>query len=138
MKVQRTYHHCKHWEETPMWKSITGDEREILFRKAVEFTGNATLYGEWMMKVIELWPFSSEHNLSNSTMNRQAWIGHAATYLAIQCPEDITRAAWHTLTQKQQDDANAMADMAIAEWERRHKEDRRAKEKAPRQLSFRF
>jgi len=104
-----------------MWRVIHGAEAEEYLQKAITFTGNAELYGEWMMKVIDEWPKSCEHNLTCGGMNRQAWIGHAACCLAIGCPEEITRLAWHHLTEKQQDAANAKADAAILEWEKRYK-----------------
>jgi len=47
-------------------------------------------------------------------------VGHAATALAIGCPELITRMAWGRLTQEQQDAANAKAQQAINLWEIRH------------------
>lgn len=124
--MRRIYHPWDRWEEHKhgMWRIVHGEERERLLAKAVEFTGDAELYGRWMMRVIEEWPYSCEHNLTCEEMNRQAWVGHAATCLAIGCPEDITRLAWHRLTQNQQDRANLKADAAIAAWERRHRESR--------------
>jgi len=88
--------------------------------KAVEFTGNAVLYGCWMMKALEMWPISCEQNLSHKSNNRQAWIGHAACFLAIGSPEDVTREAWWMLTDEQRDLANAQADIAIADFEKRY------------------
>lgn len=102
-----------------MWQKIADPLRENAIKRAVEFTGNAPLYGRWMMEVLERWPISSEQNLSNTSINRQAWIGHAAAWLAISSPEDITRSAWWLLTERQRDEANAMADKAIAEFETR-------------------
>lgn len=104
-----------------MWRKCSRDEEAEFLRQAIEFTGDAELYGSWMMKVIEAWPISCEQNLTDQGMNRQAWIGHAAVCLAIKCPEYITRMAWWELTDQQRDEANAKADLAIAEWERRHK-----------------
>ena len=108
------------WEEHEfgMWRYVYGTEREQLLTEAIKFTGNAKLYGNYMLRVVKEWVYSCAHNLSCVTMNRQAWIGHAACCLAIKCPEDITRLAWHELTQKQQDEANAQADSAIEQWER--------------------
>lgn len=122
--IKRVYHHFSKWEEhkAGMWRTITGEEKRALLDKAIEFTGNTELYGEWMLKVTVRWPFSCEHNLTCTDMNRQAWIGHAATCLAINCPEEITREAWHHLTQQQQDEANVKADEAIASWENAYKE----------------
>lgn len=122
--MNRVYHPYWLWEEWKMgmWRTALGKERDDLLIKAIEFTGDAKVYGEWMMKAVEAWPKSCEHNLSDVHINRQAWIGHAATCLALGCPEDITRLAWHHLTKEQQDEANAMADKAIAEWERMFEE----------------
>lgn len=103
-----------------MWKSVYGEERERLLKEAIDFTGNAELYGSFMLRIIKEWPYSCEHNLTATDINRQAWIGHAACCLAIQCPEDITRLAWHQLTQEQQDKANAKANEAIKKWEEQH------------------
>jgi hypothetical protein len=100
-----------------MWRNTAKEESEELLKKAIEFTGNAELYGSWMMKVVSSWKYSCEHNMSYRGMNRQAWVGHAATCMAIKCPEHITRLAWHHLTQEQQDEANAKADEAILYWE---------------------
>lgn len=120
MNLERVYFSYDKWEEWHfgMWRTVSGVERQRFVQQAIEFTGDHKLYGKWMMKVIKAWPYSCLHNLSNVTMNRQAWVGHAACCLAIGCPEDITRVAWHELTTKQQDKANHQADMAIAKFER--------------------
>ena len=104
-----------------MWTAIKAKDRKAMLDKAIEFTGNAVLYGKYMRQVAKLWPISCEHNLTDSGINRKAWIGHAACCLAIRCPEDVTREAWAHLTQQQQDEANAQADAAIAQWEHERK-----------------
>lgn len=117
--MKRVFHPYHLWEDFKcgMWRNVVGDERNLWLQKAVEFTGDAELYGLWMMKVIKAWPISCEQNLTCTSMNRQAWIGHAACCLAIGCPEDITRAAWHLLTDQQRNEANQKADEAIKAWE---------------------
>lgn len=121
--IKRVYHPYWLWEETGhnMWGSV--EDRDWYLKWAIEFTGDAELYGEYMLRVAEEWKYSCEHNLSNRTQNRRAWIGHAACALAAQCPEDIVRAAWAHLTEQQQIDANAAADNAIAYWEREYAKD---------------
>lgn len=69
-----------------------------------------------MKRVVDEWPFSCEAALTASVMNHQAWIGHAGCAINHDAPEDITRLAWRTLTQEQQDLANMAADNAIAYW----------------------
>ena len=115
--INRIYHPHYAWEEVKynMW-GTTPDKMEML-EWAIKFTGNHKLYGEWMMKVAKDWTHSCEHNLSNTTQNRKAWIGHAACAYAKQCPEDIVRKAWGYLTEEQQNLANGVANDAIRYWE---------------------
>jgi hypothetical protein len=115
----RIFHRYEKWEDykAGMWRTVDKISAERFLREAIAFTGNAEVYGEWMMRVIVLWPLACEHNLTDDTQNRKAWIGHAACQLAIECPEYITRSAWGYLNKNQQDEANAMADLAIARWE---------------------
>lgn len=120
--IERVYHPWWEREEVGanMWGSV--DNRAEFLQKAIEFTGNAELYGHYMLRVCDEWPKSSQHNLSNTTQNRRAWIGHAACALAMGCPEDIVRQAWGHLTEWQQRAANQKADEAIQYWEQNHAE----------------
>ena len=128
MKLKKIYHPYQLWEDykAGMWRTVERKDREDLLAKAITFTGNAELYGSWMIKVIREWTKACEHNLTDININRRAWIGHAACCMAIQCPEDITREAWGYLTEQQRIDANLMADKAILKWEspRMKKEDK--------------
>ena len=116
--IKRIYHPYWKWEEVKfnMWGRV--DDKQEFLEKAIEFTGNYKLYGKYMMKVVKDWKYSCEHNLSDKSQNRQAWIGHAAAALALQCPEDIVRQAWWHLTDKQREMANKEADKAINYWEK--------------------
>ena len=115
--IERIYHPYWQWEEADsnMWGTV--DDKKKYLDAAIEFTGDAELYGSWMVKVVRKWKYSCEHNLSNKTQNRQAWIGHAACALAMGCPENIIRSAWSYFSKEQQDEANAQADEAIQLWE---------------------
>jgi len=103
-----------------MWKKV--DDRDKYLKIAVEFTGDHERYGAAMFQVLQLWPISCEHNLSDKSQNRKAWIGHAACAIAIGCPEDIVRQAWHMLTDEQRVAANKAADTAINQWEQSQQE----------------
>lgn len=119
--MKRIYHNYLKWEEhhAGMWGKVSKEIADTMLIKAIEFTGDDQLYGSFMMRVINEWPVSCEHNLTDRSMNRQAWIGHAACCLALGIPEHITRLAWHHLTQEQQDKANNQATKAILAWEQK-------------------
>lgn len=105
-----------------MWSSVSGVERQRMLAKAIEFTGDHELYGSYMQKVIDLWPISCEHNLTDLFQNRRAWVGHAAVAMAHSIPEDVVREAWAYLTDEQRRLANAQADLAISKWEKKNTE----------------
>lgn len=120
--MRRIYHRYEVWEDwrAGMWRrSLPPDEEGALLALAVEFTGDAKLYGAWMMRVVKSWPFSTEHNLTNTSLNRRAWVGHAAVSMALGAPEYITRRAWWLLTQEQRDKADRRANTAIRKFEER-------------------
>ena len=105
--------------KSSMWSSVKN--RSVWLDKAIAFTGDAGLYGGWMLKVLDAWPMSCEHNLTKAG-DKRAWIGHAAVALAIGCPEDIVRQAWPLLTEDQRIAANEKARIAIETWRARHAE----------------
>ena len=100
-----------------MWRKVSAKLEESFLKEAILFTGNARRYGSFMRKVTELWPIACEHNLTDYGINRKAWLGHAATQMAIDCPEYITRMAWAHLTPDQQNKANLEAEITIDLWE---------------------
>jgi hypothetical protein len=120
--IKRIYHPYWLWEEVEhnMWGYVS--DRKKWLQRAIDFTGDHKKYGRFMMRVVNEWKHSCEHNLSHKSQNRRAWVGHAAVALAIQCPEDIVRAAWGCLSEEQQIKANNEADIAIAYWEEKHRE----------------
>jgi hypothetical protein len=77
--VKRVYHRYEKWEDfrDGMWRVVTKSEESELLKVALEFTGNAERYGSYMLRVIQEWPISCEHNLTNGGMNQLAWVGHA-------------------------------------------------------------
>jgi hypothetical protein len=121
--IKQIYHPYWLWEDfkNGMWRKLTKEEEIKLLPKIIEFTGNYELYGGAMFEVIKEWKFSCEHNLSDLSVNRRAWLGHAACCFKCGWPEYMVREAWNQLTPDQQFKANMMADNAIREWELKYK-----------------
>jgi hypothetical protein len=117
--MNRVHHPYWKWEEfhAGMWEHIGGQRGRELLQLAIAFTGDHIAYGAAMLRVVSEWPMSCEHNLSDVSMNRLAWIGHAACCLERGVPEAITRAAWGLLSDEQRDQANKKAQEAVDEWE---------------------
>ena len=117
MKFKRIWHPVDKWEEmkSGMWADT--DNRQNMLQDAIAFTGDHERYGKYMRKVVRSWPISCENALTDYSLNRKAWIGHAACALALGCPEDIVRSAWGMLTDEQRELANRQAANAITIWE---------------------
>lgn len=122
--MKRIYHSYDKLEETKagLWRRPTGSEREALILECGHFMANTAAFRSAMVRAIHEWPISCEQNFSTKSINRQAWLGHAACCIAIGCPEEPTRAAWWTLTQSQRDAADAAAEEVIKEWETMERE----------------
>lgn len=121
--MKRVYHPWWVWEEVKhnMWGAV--DDRQAMLRRAIEFTGDHKLYGRWMRKVIAAWPNSCENALTDASLNKRAWIGHAACAMAFRCPEDIVRQAWGHLSDEQRLLANKEAERALRLWQDAYEKD---------------
>jgi ABC-type ATPase with predicted acetyltransferase domain len=107
-----------------------------MLKAAILFTGDHKLYGFYMNRVIAEWPISCENALTDYHINRKAWVGHAATAMALGCPEDITRSAWKELSYEQQLLANKEARGAIWKWEDSYRKSHGIQENLGSQMLF--
>jgi hypothetical protein len=99
MSIKRIYHHYEKWEDfkAGFYDNITGNNKEELILKVIELFNNPALTENYMRKVINEWTFSCEHNLSNISLNRIAYIGQAACCLYASVPCTITMNAWNKI-----------------------------------------
>ena len=116
--MSRIYHHFGRWEEIGqgMWRVVRGRHRKEYLHRAIALMRHPVEFRESMLRASQLWKNSCDVHLTGG-YNRQAWIGHAGCCLATGSPEDVTREAWHHLTQDEQDRANADADHVLALWD---------------------
>lgn len=128
-KFKRVYHHYLKCEEysSPMWRVV--DDKDSAIAGSAELMIDHARFEAACMRVITEWPNSTEAALTASVINHQAWIGHAACALNHGAPEDLTRLAWRSLNQEQQDLANAAADRAIEAWGDRYARSKAASSK---------
>lgn len=117
-----------------MWGSVK--DRKAALEVAIAFTGNAELYGDYMIRVVSYWPNSCINALTGKGQNRKAWVGHAACALAHNIPEDITRLAWGKLTDEQRILANRRAAYAIGLWEANYRKSSGVCKYVGRQMLF--
>ena len=97
--------------------TLTKDECEIEYSK---FLADDKTFRKALAKVIKNWKYSCEHYLTNSSMNRIAWLGQASVCLWLGISSDF-RAGFHLLTEKQQDKANRTALEYLNKWLKKNK-----------------
>ena len=107
--------------EAGMWAIARGELRKANMDRAADLMRDPCRFIRAMMVAVNDWPKSCAHNLTVDAANRIAWLGHAGCCVAAFSPEENTRCAWHTLTKREQDVANACALLVLKRWERRHR-----------------
>lgn len=121
-QIDRVFHNHEKWED---YKSGMFNPKKInngidLISLAKALLSNPKNLLEGMTAVCFNWKISCEANLTNSGCNRQAWLGQATCFYKHKVPEELTKIAWNELTEKQQKEANGIADKVILEWEKNY------------------
>jgi ParB-like chromosome segregation protein Spo0J len=80
-----------------------------------EFLSDSARFSNALDKVITEWPNSCEHYLTNSAMNRIAWLGQAAACYAMGIPAQY-RGGFYLLTEEEQKAANEVALVYLNKW----------------------
>jgi len=88
-------------------------KEEFYLKEAIKFMSNTELFAKAMNEVVGKWNYTMLHHLTNSSLNRHAFVGQCACSYAINCPEYIVRLAWKELTEKQRNDADFEAKKII-------------------------
>lgn len=116
--MSRIFRHFEDWEDARegMWRTVPGCERERYRQLAAGLMRDPETFLRVSRMVLREWPVSAAVNLSAGNINQKAWLGHAACCMATRSPEDVTREAWHTLTEREQAKANEIVDVAIGEY----------------------
>lgn len=93
-------------------KGKTKSQCEIEYK---ELLTNEQEFRAALQTVITTWVNSCEHYLTNSAMNRIAWLGQASLCVARGIPSDF-RSGWQLLTEAEQNKANEIALEYLNKW----------------------
>jgi len=117
-KNDRKYYHYSHLEESKagLWRKTVGAERKRHIEHASDLMRSPAEFIDAMRQALVDWPNSCAAAFTAEAVNKIAFLGQAGCCVAIGSPEEATRAAWHTLTKQEQDEANAAAALVLNEW----------------------
>lgn len=86
-----------------------------------DFLADIPRFEAALARVLEEWPRSCEHYLSNESMNRIAWLGQASMCIATRVPACF-RSGFNLLSEHQKEQANLTALAALNRWLEAHGE----------------
>jgi hypothetical protein len=118
--LERVYHPYDKWEdyEAGFYNNASASEKSLMIEKVVELFTNPENTRKYMNKVIREWFYSCEQNLSNSAMNKIAYLGQGACCLYAGVPSTVTMEAWSSVPEENQVEANNIAIEVLSKWEK--------------------
>jgi len=114
----RIFHTYEKWEchKAGFYASnFEGKNAEECKKAYAAFLSDAGLFSDTLKKVTSEWTHSCEHYLTNTAMNRIAWLGQAAMCYATGVPSKYC-SGFNLLTDKQKDEANLVALDSLNDW----------------------
>ena len=117
--MKQKYYHYTMWEDfqNGMYDEDKEGRRERVLLAAKLLTDTELLY-EQMTRVTKEWKYATEQNLTNQSINHQAFLGQTACAIWHGIHEDETREAWGMLTSMERYKANKVAHRVYQEWVR--------------------
>jgi len=118
MITVRVYHHYKKWEDhkNGFYNNCVSSKKKEMLKKVLEMFNSEELTKKYMIKVVNEWKNSCEHNFTNPSLNRIAYLGQAACCLFCGIPSTVTMEAWSLLDKKIQQRSDKIALEIIDIW----------------------
>lgn len=115
---QRIFHTHEKWEcqKAGFYASgVDGMKADECIKAYAEFLSDDDRFTAALESVISEWKHSCEHYLTNTAMNRIAWLGQAAMCYATGVPSKFC-SGFNLLTEEQRGRANDIALLALNKW----------------------
>lgn len=113
--MKRIYYPYTEWEDYLHGMYRKEKDKDYTLDSFNLLTNLEDLY-KAMKTVSESWTKCASMNLTNSSINHQAWLGQSACCFSFKAPEEHTRNAWWMMTDRQRIEANKIADQVKKEW----------------------
>lgn len=115
--MRQEFYHYTLWEDfkNGMYDEVKEGRSERV-AQAVYLLSHTDLLYKQMSRVTNEWNYATRQNLTNKSINHQAFLGQTACNIWKGIKEDETREAWGRLTNDQRYKANKIADKVYDEW----------------------
>lgn len=116
--MKTVYYRYELWEDykNGMYHTKNDGNEEIRKEQAIKMFKDLKLLYEQMKYVANNWVYASQTNMTNPSINYQAWLGQASCCYYTGCSADETIEVWHLLTEEEREKANMVADKVFEEW----------------------
>ena len=123
MKLKRIYHSYDKWEDfkAGFYSDYSKSELNDLWESVRYVFSDERTTDKYMRLVVLHWKISTEHNLTNTSMKRVAWLGQAACCFYGGVPCKATMYLWKMLDEKTRKRSDKIAIKIINEWEQERK-----------------
>jgi hypothetical protein len=117
-RIKQIFHHYSKWEDYKhgLYDSSC-DYFDEKLNLSCELLRNEDDFYRVATDCLSKWKFSAEQNLSDYSINYQAYIGQASCCFNHKAPFYVTIQAWWMLSDDQRSKANAVADKVFREWQ---------------------
>jgi hypothetical protein len=105
--MKQIFHPHDKWEchKEGFFKGFDNSKLQLV----VDMFENSQETKKYMQMVIDNWTNSCEHNLTNPTINKIAWLGQSAACLFCGASSETTKKAWHYVSEPKRNEANIIA-----------------------------
>lgn len=121
--MKRIFHPYWLWEDykAGFYDNVSGEKKKKYIKKVLEMFNDKKLTKENMLFVVENWKYSCEHNLTNDSLNKIAYIGQSACSVYAGVPCTVTMECWSMLTEEVKERSNKIALEFIEIWKNNNK-----------------
>lgn len=120
--MKQVFYHYSKWEDyhNGFFSFVEKAKEPELQKKAILVLSNKYVFQKTMSEVVVNWPLSSEYRLTNTSINRLAWLGQSACCYKYGVPSYLTKFAWFLLSDQERVVANNTARAFLHSWEKRY------------------
>ena len=119
--MKQIYHHFSKWEDykNGFYDSSCKD-KDLHITKAINLLSDENKFYNIATKLIKEWKYCCEHNLTDNSINRIAYIGQVSCCYFNNTPSFITKEAWWKIDESTRNKANNVAKRVLNEYLNTH------------------
>lgn len=120
--MTRIFHPYDKWEcyQSNFYGGVSDYQKDDTLQLYASLLKDLNLFETTLQTITSEWKHSCEHNLSNESMNRVAWLGQASCALVYKVPHNVSMGGYNLLTAEEQKAADGIAQKYLDKWLEEH------------------